>query len=140
MAEYDQPPLSHPLPPEPPRAGFARGLSGAAVLAALALACAAAPLMADGSAVHRLDADPVAAALLDGRGSLSFALLAAVLGGGLASVGRCWPGCSALWPAAGRSGGPSPPPIGWPAGRSPCWFRSPADWWGRSGCWRWSPR
>ncbi|MBY6266356.1 peptide ABC transporter permease, partial [Azospirillum sp. 412522] len=66
MAEFDQSPLSHPVQPEPPRAGFARGLSGAAVLAALALACAAAPLMADGSAVHRLDADPVAAALLDG--------------------------------------------------------------------------
>ncbi|PWC87957.1 ABC transporter permease subunit [Azospirillum sp. TSO5] len=83
MAEFDQSPLSHPVPPEPPRAGFARQLSGAAVLAALALACAAAPLMADGSAVHRLDADPVAAALLDGRGSLSFALLAGVLGGAL---------------------------------------------------------
>ena len=90
MAELDQPPPSqsppsHPVPshPVPPRAGFARGLSGAAVLVALALASAAAPLMADGSAIHRLDADPVAAALLDGRGSLSFALLAAVLGGAL---------------------------------------------------------
>lgn len=82
MAEFDQPPLSHPADPAP-RAGFARGLSGAAVLAALALASAAAPLMADGSAIHRLDADPVAAALLDGRGSLSFALLAGVLGGAL---------------------------------------------------------
>ncbi|MBK1838273.1 ABC transporter permease subunit [Azospirillum sp. YIM B02556] len=80
MAEFDQPPLSQP---EPQPTGFARGLSGAAVLAALALAAAAAPLMADGSALHRLDADPVAAALLDGRGSLSFALLAAVLGGAL---------------------------------------------------------
>ncbi|WP_244433525.1 peptide ABC transporter permease, partial [Azospirillum sp. B506] len=83
MAEYDQPPLSHPVQPGPPRTGFARGLSGAAVLAGLALACAAAPLMVDGGVVHRLDADPVAAALLDGRGSLSFALLAAVLGGAL---------------------------------------------------------
>lgn len=85
MAEFDQSPPSHPVPshPVPPRAGFARGLSGAAVLVALALASAAAPLMADGAAIQRLDADPVAAALLDGRGSLSFALLAAVLGGAL---------------------------------------------------------
>ncbi|BAI76053.1 hypothetical protein AZL_d02270 (plasmid) [Azospirillum sp. B510] len=83
MAEYDQPPFSHPLPTEPQRAGFARGLSGTAVLAGLVLACAAAPLMADGGAVRRLDADPVAAALFDGRGSLSFALLVAVLGGAL---------------------------------------------------------
>ncbi|HYF89353.1 ABC transporter permease subunit [Azospirillum sp.] len=85
MAEFDQSPQSHPVPPHPvpPRAGFARGLSGAAVLVALALASAAAPLMADGATIQRLDADPVAAALLDGRGSLSFALLAAVLGGAL---------------------------------------------------------
>lgn len=83
MAEFDQSPQSHPVPSHPaaPRAGFARGLSGVAVLAALALASAAAPLMADGATIQRLDADPVAAALLDGRGSLSFALLAAVLGG-----------------------------------------------------------
>ncbi|MBP2297450.1 ABC transporter permease subunit [Azospirillum picis] len=89
MADFEQPPLSPvrqppqggpSTVPQAPR-GFARGLSGAAVLAALTLACAAAPLMADGSTIRRLDADPVAAALLDGRGSLSFALLAAVLGG-----------------------------------------------------------
>ncbi|AWU97106.1 ABC transporter permease subunit [Azospirillum ramasamyi] len=80
MAEFEHSPLSHPVPP---RAGFARGLSGAAVLVALALASAAAPLMADGAVIQRLGADPVAAALLDGRGSLSFALLAAVLGGAL---------------------------------------------------------
>ena len=84
MAEFDQPPLSHPVQSPPAaRAGFARGLSGAAVLVALALASAAAPLMADGAAIQRLDADPVASALLDGRGSLSFALLTAVLGGAL---------------------------------------------------------
>ncbi|PWC36249.1 ABC transporter permease subunit [Azospirillum sp. TSO35-2] len=81
MAGIDPQPLSHQALPPTPRPGFARGLSGAAVLAALALASAAAPLMADGATIRRIDADPVVAALLDGRGSLSFALLAGVLGG-----------------------------------------------------------
>ncbi|MGF7174585.1 ABC transporter permease subunit [Azospirillum doebereinerae] len=60
-----------------------RGAAAVAVLAGLALACAVAPLMADGAVVRRHDADPLVAALLDGRGSLSFALFAGLLGGAL---------------------------------------------------------
>lgn len=64
-----------------------QGAAGLAVLAALALACMIAPLMSDGVVVRRADTDPVVAALLDGRGSLSFALLAGVIG---AAVGIGW--------------------------------------------------
>ncbi|CAO3415629.1 hypothetical protein [Azospirillum doebereinerae] len=64
-----------------------RGGAAMAVLAGLALACAVAPLMADGAAIRRHDADPLVAALLDGRGSLSFALFAGLLGG---AVGVGW--------------------------------------------------
>lgn len=60
-----------------------RAVAALAVLAGLALACAVAPLMADGAVIRRADADPLVAALLDGRGSLSFALLAGLLGGAL---------------------------------------------------------
>ncbi|SMH56131.1 ABC transporter permease subunit [Azospirillum agricola] len=64
-----------------------RAAAAMAVLAGLALACTVAPLMADGSVIRRHDADPVVAALLDGRGSLSFALLAGLLG---AALGLGW--------------------------------------------------
>lgn len=73
-----------PLTGTDPRPG-GRAVAALALLAGLALACTVAPLMADGDAatLHRADADPVVAALLDGRGSLSFALLAGLLGGAL---------------------------------------------------------
>ncbi len=61
----------------------ARGAAGLAVLAALALACMVAPLLGDGAAVRRGDVGPVIAALFDGRGSLSFTLLAGMAGGGI---------------------------------------------------------
>ena len=50
MAEFEHSPLSHPVPP---RAGFARGLSGAAVLVALALASAAARIRIIGHCPQR---------------------------------------------------------------------------------------
>ncbi len=83
-------PITGPTPTGPTPTGSTGRAGGPlvaalAVLAGLALACTAAPLMADGAAaaIRRADSDPVVAALLDGRGSLSFALLAGLLGGAL---------------------------------------------------------
>lgn len=75
-------PGPHPAPSSDRRPG-GRAAAALAVLAGLTLACLAAPLMADGAVVRRHDADPLVAALFDGRGSLSFALLAGLLGGAL---------------------------------------------------------